>query len=131
MANEAVCIEAPKIIVNRICAEATNIPKGTIVQISGSPNTVSASSADNDVFGGITVEEFKGGEGLTHVACAMDGAFNILTSGAITMGAIVNISAANTVNTSAAADLLTGSVVGKTEETAGGAATTRVRLVGY
>ena len=58
----------------------------------------------------------------------MDGVFDILTAGAVTLGSVVNISAANTVDTSAAADLLTGSVVGKTEETAGGAAVTRVRL---
>lgn len=127
MANEAVCIENPKLIVNRVCAEATNIPMGTIMKLSGT-NTVIASSADNDVFGGITVEEFTGGEGLTHVACAMDGVWDILTAGAITLGAVVNISAANTVNASAAADLLTGSVVGKTEETAAGAAVTRVRV---
>ena len=130
MANESECIEAPKMIVNRVCAQATPIPKGTIVKLSGD-NTVAASSADNDVFGGITVEEFTGGEGLTHVACAIDGVFDILTNGAVTLGAVVNIQAANTVAPSAAADLLTGSVVGVAEEVAGGAAVTRVRLRGY
>lgn len=127
MANEAVNIELPKRIVNRVCAEATAIPLGTIMKLSGT-NTVAASSADNDVFGGITVEEFKGGEGLTHVACAMDGVFDILTGGAVTLGAVVNIGGANTVTASAAADLLTGSVVGRAEEAAGGAAVTRVRV---
>ena len=130
MANEAVCIEAPKMIVNRVCAEATAIPKGTIVKLSGD-NTVSASAADNDVFGGITVEEFKGGEGLTHVAVAIDGVWDILTGGAVTLGAVVNVGGANTVTASAAADLLTGSVVGVAEEGAVGAAVTRVRLRGY
>lgn len=127
MANEAVNIELPKIIVNRVCAQATAIPLGTIMKLSGT-NTVAASDGDNNVFGGITVEEFKGGEGLTHVACAMDGVWDILTSGAITLGAIVNIGAANTASPAAAADLLTGSTFGKTEETAGGAAVTRIRV---
>ena len=55
MANEATNIELPKLIVNRVCAEATAIPLGTIMKLSGT-NTVIASSADIDVFGGITVE---------------------------------------------------------------------------
>ncbi len=131
MANEAVNIELPKIIVNRICSESTAIPMGTIMKLTD-PNTVAASSADNDVFGGITVEEFTGGEGLTHVACAMDGVWDLLTdSGTDTCGAIVNITGANEVGGSAAADLLTGSVVGKLEETAGNAEVARVRCIGY
>ena len=128
MANEAVNIELPTIIVNRICAEDTAIPLGTIMQLSGT-NTVEASSADNDVFGGITTEEFKGGEGLTHVACAMDGVWDILTNGNVTLGAICNIQAANTSAPAAATDLLTGSTFGKYEEAqAGGAAVTRTRV---
>ena len=128
MANEAVNIELPKKIVNRVCAEATAIPLGTIMKLSGT-NTVAASSADNDVFGGITVEEFKGGEGLTHVACAMDGVWDILTNGNVTLGAICNIQAANTSAPAAAADLLTGSTFGKYEEAqAAGAAVTRTRV---
>lgn len=131
MANEAVNLELPTIIVNRICAEATAIPMGTIMKLTD-PNTVIASSADNDPFGGITVEEFTGGEGLTHVACAMDGVFDILTdAGSDNVGAIVNIVAANTVGTAGATDLLHGGVVGKLEETAGNAEVCRVRLMGY
>ena len=127
MANEWVNIELPKIIVNRICAEATNIPLGTVMKLT-SPNTVIASSADNDVFGGIAVEEFTGGEGLTHIACAMDGVWDGLTNGAFTLGAIGNIQAANTVSPADAAALLTGSTFCKCEETAGGAAVTRFRV---
>jgi len=128
MANEWVNIELPKIIVNRVCAEATAIPLGTVMQLTGT-NTVEASSADNDVFGGITVEEFTGGEGLTHVACAMDGVWDGVTNGNVTLGALCNIQAANTSAPAAAADLLTGSTFGKYEEAqAGGAAVTRTRV---
>jgi hypothetical protein len=130
MANELVNIELPKIIVNRVCATATAIPLGTLMKLSGT-NTVIASSADNDVFGGITVEEFTGGEGLTHVACAMDGVWDTLTGGAVTLGAMCNIGGANTVTASVAADLLTGSLCCKAEEAAGGAAVTRMRFIGY
>ena len=130
MANELVCIEAPTILVNRICAEATAIPKGTLMELSGD-NTVLASNADGDVFGGITVEEFKGGEGLTHVSCAMDGVWDTLTNGAVTLGAMCNIQAANTLSPAIAADLLTGNTCAKCEETAGGAAVTRMRFIGF
>lgn len=131
MANEAVCIEAPKMIVNRKVTGA--IAKGTVLKMSASPNTVAASSADNDVFAGIALEEVTAADyaaGVDHVAAAIDGVFGILTAGAITLGAVVNISGANTVNTSAAADLLTGSVVGVMEETGDGSLN-RVRLRGY
>lgn len=130
MANELVNIELPKIIVNRICAEATAIPMGTLMQLT-SPNTVVATAADGDVFGGITVEEFTGGEGLTHVACAMDGVWDTITNGAVTLGAMCNIQAANTLSPAVAADLLTGETCAKCEETAGGAAVTRMRFIGY
>jgi len=65
----ATCIIAPENIVTRVCAEATPIPKGTVMKLTDT-NTVQASAASNDPYGGITIEEFKGGEGLTHVACA-------------------------------------------------------------
>lgn len=130
MANEAVNIELPKLIVNRTCAEGVAIPMGTIMKLTD-PNTVEASAADNDPFGGITTEEFTGGEDLTHVACALDGVWDLKDAGAgFTVGATVNIGGANTVVGSAAADLLTGSVVGKAEETAGAAEVVRIRVGG-
>ena len=128
MANEAaVNIELPKIIVNRICAEATAIPLGTVMKLSGT-NTAAASSADNDIFAGITVEEFKGGEGLTHVACAMDGVWDMAIGAATAIGLILNITGANQLGAADAAALLTGSVCGKLEEATGGAAVARVRV---
>lgn len=127
MANELSNIELPKIIVNRICAEATTIPLGTLMKLSGT-NTVIASSADEDVYGGITIEEFTGGENLTHVGCALDGVWDVITNGAVTLGAICMIQAANTVAPAVAADLLLGTTCCKAEEAAGGAAVTRMRF---
>ena len=131
MANELVNIELPTIIVNRIVDEATPIPYGTLMQISGSPNTVTATSGDEDKYGGITIEEFTGGENLTHVGCAMNGTWDVLTNGAVTLGTHVMIQAANTVDTAVEADYPLGTVCGKCEETAGGAAVTRVRFFDF
>lgn len=128
MANEiAVCIVAPKILVTRVCAEATAIPKGTVMKLTGT-NTVAASAADNDPFGGITIEEFKGGEGLTHVTCAMDGVWDMDYSAACGIGVPVSISGANQVAPALEADLALGSFVGFCEEIKGGAGVGRVRV---
>ena len=125
----ATCIVAPTRIVTRVCDEATAIPMGTVMKLSGT-NTVIASSADNDPFGGITIEEFTGGEGITHVACAYDdGVFAIdTTAAAITVGQMVNLTAANQVAAAADADFERGSIVGKAEETRTGTNRIRVRL---
>ena len=57
MANEAVIIELPRNIhpVMRTCTD-TNYLKGAIMKIAD-PNTVSATSADGDAFGGIAAAE--------------------------------------------------------------------------
>ena len=127
----AVCIEAPKLIVRRTCADAGAIPKGTIMKLID-PNTVVVSAADNDPFGGIAVEEKVADDGITEIACALDGVWDITTTNAgITAGAVVNIGGANLISTSAAADLITGSVVGVAEETCAATEVIRVRLRGY
>lgn len=131
MANELVNIELPKLIVNRIVDEATPIPLGTLMQISTSPNTVTASSGNEDKFGGITTEEFTGGEGLTHVACAMDGVWDVLTTGSATLGTHGMIGAANQLTPAIEADYPLGTVCCKFEETASGADTVRCRFFNF
>ncbi len=127
----ALCIVAPKQIVTRICDEATPIPKGTLMKLSGT-NLVVASDGNDNVFGGITTEEFTGGEGLTHVSCAIDGVFLIATTAAaITAGQMVNIGATNAVLVADSAAWILGSVVGKAEETRTGTNLIRVRLMGF
>ena len=121
----------PKIIAVRNCAEATNIPKGTLMKLSGT-NLVIASSADGDKFGGITIEEFTGGEGLSTVSCGMDGVAQMTTTAAaIAVGEIVMIGGANQVALAVEADLVLGSIVGKAEEARTGTNSIRVRLIGY
>ncbi len=127
MANELVNIELPKRIVNRIVDEATAIPLYTLMKLSGT-NLAIITSGDADVYAGITTEEFTGGEGLTHVSCALDGVWDVLTNNTVTLGALVNIQAENTVSAAVEADFPLGTVCGKTEEAASGAEVIRVRF---
>ena len=123
-------IEGDKKVVNRICAEANAIPMGTVMKLSGD-NLVIASSGATDSFGGITIEEFTGGEGLTHVACAMGGTWDIdTTAAAIATGQAVNIEAANQVILADEAAWVAGSFVGWAESTRTGTDRIRVRLRG-
>ena len=132
MANEAVCIETPTIFARRVIASAAVLPFGTILKLTDN-NTAEASAADNDVFGGVVWERASTATSThTEITVAMDGVWGVKDSGAGgSAGAIVNIGGANTVVDSAAADLLTGSVVGKREMDASAVEVTRIRLVGY
>jgi len=132
MANEAVCIETPTIFARRVIASAAVLPFGTILKLTDN-NTAEASAADNDVFGGVVWERASTATSThTEITVAMDGVWGVKDSGAGgSAGAIVNIGGANTVVDSAAADLLTGSVVGKREMDASAGEVTRIRLVGY
>ncbi|MCK9595420.1 MAG: hypothetical protein M0R35_07085 [Candidatus Omnitrophica bacterium] len=132
MADEAVCIIAPKVIRSRTVATATPIPKGTILYFSADPNTAAASSAADQSFAGITIEEFTGGEGKTTVSAAMDGVWDIKDSGAgATLGTAVAIGGANLFVTADAADLLNGAFLGYLQETAAASEVCRVELRGY
>ena len=128
MANEAVCIETPTEFARYTIADATAVPIGTIMKLND-PHTVTVSAADNDPFAGIAWEEKTASDGLTEITVAKNGVWDMKDSGAgITAGAIVNVGGANLIIASAAADLLTGSVVGKAEETAAASEVIRVRV---
>jgi hypothetical protein len=124
----AVNVELPRIIVRRTVAEATAIPQGTVMKLSGT-NTVIASSANEDPFGGITVEEFTGGENLTNVACALDGVWLIdTTAAAIAVGEIVMVGGANALTLAVEADFPLGCIVGQAEEARTGSNRIRCRV---
>jgi len=132
MANEAVCIETPTIFGRRVIAAGAVLPFGTIMKLTDN-NTAEASAADNDPFGGIVWERASTATSThTEITVAMDGVWDVKDSGAGGIaGAIVNVGGANLIVDSAAADLLTGSVVGKREMDASASEVTRIRLVGY
>jgi len=124
----AVCIETPTRFARYTVADGAGIPIGTILKLTD-PNTAIATSADNDPFAGIAWEEKTASDGITEITAALDGVWDIeTTNAAITAGAIVNVGAANQIITSAAADLLTGSVVGKALETCAATEVIRVRV---
>jgi len=127
MANEAVCIEAPKTIKRFTVADGTGIAKGTLLKISGD-NTAAASSS-TDVFAGIAIEEKVANDGIVEIAVAVDGVWDIKCAclGA-TLGAIVVLSGANLIRNAAEADLVLGKVVGKAEEAGSDAEVVRVRV---
>ena len=132
MANEAVCIETPTIFARRTIAAAAVLPVGTITKLTDN-NTVVATSSDNDVFGGIVWEiASTATTTFTEITVALDGIWDMKDSGSGgSAGAIVNVGGTNLIIDSAAADLLTGSVIGKREMDSANSEVTRIRLVGY
>ena len=131
MANEAVCIELPRIIRRRIVADGTAIAKGRI-SILTDPNTAGASSAADQPFAGIAIEEKTISDGIVDVGHALDGVWDIVDSGAgMTVGTACAIGGANLAVTADAADLLNGAFLGYVEETASASERVRVSLRGY
>lgn len=130
MANEASCIEAPKVIKRVTVADGTGIAKGTILQLSSDPDTGTASSGDGDIFAGIALEEKTASDGITNLAVALDGVFDIACNAgvAVTLGHMVVLSGANLIRDAVAADLLTGATFGKALESGATSEVIKVRL---
>ncbi len=128
----AVCIEKPRIIVRRIVLDNANIPKGTLMKFSGTPNTAAANAADGDAFAGITIEEKTADDGITNVGCALDGVWKVDTTAAgINAGDFVSLGGSQQIAVSAGtADLVDGSQCGRAEETRDGDNRIRMRLGG-
>ena|SRR3990167_3141002 len=130
MTNEAVNIELPTIIVSRNIADGTAIAKGTLLKLSGQNIGISA-NLDSMAFGGITVEEKTASDGITNIAVAMDGVYDLVVatgSTAITCGAGATMSGTNLVRLAVEADYPLGAVIGNFEEPGAAGDTLRVRL---
>jgi len=91
MANEAICVFETEVAVPFICAEATDIPKGSCVKIAD-PYTVSLAGSAEDYVGGITKTEKESGDGKTRVSVYRGGIFKVMASGSITAGQTITIS---------------------------------------
>ena len=103
MANEAVIIELlgnggdP---VRFTVADGAGIEKGTIMQLSSDPRTITATSADGDLVVGIAATEKVASDGQTDLAVYTHGIFDIMctaSTGSAVLGEPVKITAANTV----------------------------------
>lgn len=109
MADTAKLVTETALPVNKICANATGIEKGELLQWT-SGNVVLAASDSGQVFGGIAAGEKIAGDGVTSIAVYDKGKFRIYaTSGAaITAGNYVSLSGANMVQLANATDAVSG-----------------------
>ncbi len=99
------------------CADAA-IPKGTVLKLE-TPYTVSASSANEDIFGGIAAEEKISGDGKLQIAVYRAGKFKCEAGvGGVTVGLQVGIIAANNFTNATDGDDLKGVNFGIALETA-------------
>lgn len=127
MANEAVCIETPTKFSRYTVADGTAIARGTLLKLTD-PNTAIATSGQ-DAFAGIAWEAKTASDGITEIVAALNGVWDIKDAGAgFNAGAIVCTSGANIVRVATATELLNGSVVGKSMETASAAEVVRIRV---
>jgi hypothetical protein len=133
MANEAVVLSLygnpPGEPIRFTCTDTPGIEKGTLMKLSGSNICAASTAANGSPFAGIAATEKVSGDGQTTIGVWTKGKFDILTCGtAITAGDFVKLSGANLVGKALAADLLTGSIVGKALETVTTADTIAVQV---
>lgn len=118
MANSmAVLVVETELPIMMTCADAA-IAKGQCLKLSD-PFTVAATSAANDLFGGIAAEEKISGDGKLTIAVYRGGIFKLEagTSG-VSVGYPIIIEANNEFKNSAADDSDVGRVWGQSLETA-------------
>ena len=114
----AVLMVETELPVMMTCANGTAIPKGTVLQLTN-PFTVSATSADNDLYGAIAAEEKIANDGKTMIAVYRGGIFKCEAgTGGVTVGLPVGIVALNNFKNLTAADHDLGYVFGQALETA-------------
>ncbi len=118
MANAvAVLMIETELPIMMTCADSA-IPKGTVLKLSN-PFTVAATSADNDLFGGIAAEEKISGDGKLMIAVYRHGIFKCEAgSSGVTVGKDVTIEALNEFKDFTTLDDEVGAKFGKTLETA-------------
>ena len=104
MANEAVIIELfnggrP---IRFTVADGTGIEKGTLMRLSSDPRTITASSADGEIFVGVAAEEKVANDGQTSLAVYTDGIFDMTVDGSntATLGNFLKLDGANLVSDS-------------------------------
>ena len=128
MANEATCIETPTEFARYTVADGTAIAIGTILQLTD-PHTASATSASGQTFAGICWVAKEANDGVTEVVVAKNGVWDLTDAGSgVTVGGIVSVGGANLIKQATEAEMVTGDIVGKAEETASASEVIRVRV---
>ena len=134
MANEAVIIELlgnggdP---IRYTVADAGAIPKGTLMQLSSDPRTMTISSAEGEIFVGIAASEKVANDGQTELAVYTNGIFDLKdSSSGMTLGDICKLGGANLIATADEAGALANQeVVGQVLETASASEVVAVRVL--
>ena len=93
-------------------ADATAIPKGTLITMSSDPNTGLAHAAGTgEIPLGITLQEKVANDGTTRMALAIDGIWDVVAKGAIALGDTVMPGAtANMVSVTPGGSLSVGNI---------------------
>lgn len=134
MANEAEIIELLGNAGDPIrftCADGTGIEKGSLLQLSSDPRTVTKTSADGETFVGVAAMEKVANDGSTEISVYTNGIFDIKDSGlGITVGEIVKVDGANLIATADEAGAQANAeVVGQAYETAANGEVIAVRIL--
>lgn len=118
--------------VRRTVADGTTISKLTLCSLAD-PNTAVENTGRAVAFAGILAHDKLASDGSVTASFYTEGVFDITasTDTAIVAGDMLVLSGANLVSEAVAADLLTGAIMGKAEETASASEVIRVRLIGY
>ena len=129
MADEPTPIETPTRFARYTVADGTAIPLYTMLKLDDA-NLAIAHSGDADAFAGIAWEEKTANDGIVEITAAINGVWDCTDAGAgFNAGAIVCLGAnANEIRVAVAAELLTGTVIGKSLEDAGADEVVRVRV---
>lgn len=130
MANEAVLLQQLDLPIMMTCADGTGIEKGCVLALTD-PMTVAATTADNDVFGGIAAREKIASDGQTKIPVYRRGIFKmtIAAGNSTTVGQDVVVKGANQIGGYTTLDDEKGYVIGQALETGAAGETVRV-LVG-
>jgi hypothetical protein len=89
MANEAILRYGNEMLAqDYTCADGTGIEKGTLLKMTD-PRTVIITSAAGDVCAGIAAREKIANDGRIRIAVLREGDFDMVASGAITVGSAV------------------------------------------
>ena len=119
MALEAQLMVETELPVPFTCADGTNIPKGSLLEISD-PNTVTITNGDTDPIIGIAAEEKIANDGKTKIAVYLRGIFKGFAGAAgVTAGqGIISDTGTGAANELVNADVNSEHIVGRALETA-------------
>lgn len=122
MANEAVVVELNPFSNAKqyTCAAGTSISKGTLLKLSGDNTVVKSDAGTTAPYAGVAAMDKDGTDASTKISVYVPNSNNkfdmTCSSSAVTLGAMVAMSGANTIRNAVEADYPLGNVIGRAEE---------------